>query len=148
MNYSVYRFTLDIHKTKSEVSIPIIFGDTKIKFYISLNDGGTPYKITEGCTAQLACRQPSGKNFLHDCIIEDNRIVYIFDQPYDQRIPDEVGITMCDVRLKIPTSDSLEDPRKAPKLTTPKFSVIVEEKVVSDEEIKAYREEQNESFDL
>jgi hypothetical protein len=114
------------------VSIPIIFGDTRIKLYISLNDGGTPYKITEGCTAQLACRQPSGNNFLHDCIIEDNRIVYIFDQPYDQRITDELGITMCDVRLKHPSGGTL---------TSPKFSVIVEEKVVSDEEIEAYREE-------
>ena len=128
MNYSKYRFTLDIHKTKSDVSIPVLLWDTSIRFYISLNDGGTPYKITAGCTAKLACRKSSGNSFLQDCEIDDNRIVYTFDQ----NTADELGVAICEVRLYHPSGGTL---------TTPRFFINVEEKVVSDEEIEAYREE-------
>ena len=128
MNYSKYRFTLDIHKTKSQVDIPVLLGDTYIKFYISLNDGGTPYKIAEGCTAKLACIQPSGNSFLHDCDIEDNRIVYTFNRS----TANEIGVAKCNVRLYHASGGIL---------TTPKFYINVEDKVVSDEEIEAYRED-------
>lgn len=128
MIYSKYRFTLDIHKTKSQVSIPVLQGDTMIKLYISINDGGTPYQIAEGCTAKLVCRQPSGKAFLQDCEISDNRIVYTFNE----LTASSIGVSTCEVRI-IGTSGGI--------LTTPRFLIVVEEKVLTDEEIEDYQEE-------
>jgi hypothetical protein len=128
MNYSKYRFTLDIQKTKSQVSIYVLSGDTKIKFYISINDGGTPYQITEGCVAKLVCRPPSGRAFLRDCEIEDNRIVYTFDE----NTASEVGVSTCEVRINDPHGGTL---------TTPRYLLVVEEKVLTDEEIEDYQEE-------
>lgn len=128
MIYSKYRFTLDIHKTKSQVSIPVLQGDTMIKLYISINDGGTPYQIAEGCTAKLICRRPNGKAFLHDCVINDNRIVYTFDED----TASERGVSTCEIRIKGPSGGTL---------TTPRFLIVVEEKVLLDEEIEDYQEE-------
>lgn len=127
MNYSVYRFTLDIHKTKSQVSIPVLLGDTNVKFYISLNDGGTPYKITEGCTVMFAGRKPSGAFFYHKCEIEENRIIYTFNK----NTTNELGLINCDLRIFGQSEGSL---------TVPRFFIMVEEKVLSDEEIEEYIE--------
>ena len=128
MNYSKYRFTLDIQKTKSQVSIPVLLGDTMIKLYISINDGGTPYQITEGCVAKLVCRPPNGRPFLRDCEIEDNRIVYTFDR----KTASEIGVSTCEVRIHGPLGGVL---------TTPRFLIVVEEKVLLDEELEDYQEE-------
>ena len=128
MIYSKYRFTLDIHKTKSQVSIPVLQGDTMIQLYISINDGGTPYQIAEGCTAKLVCRPPSGNHFLQDCVINDNRIVYTFNEITTS----ERGVSTCEVRIKGPSGGTL---------TTPRFLIVVEEKVLLDEEIEDYQEE-------
>lgn len=127
MIYSKYRFTLDIHKTKSQVSIPVLQGDTMIKLYISINDGGTPYQITEGCVAKLVRRRPNGRAVLEDCEIVDNRIVYTFNENTAR----EIGVSTCEVRITGPDGGVL---------TTPRFLLVVEEKVLTDEEIEDYQE--------
>lgn len=127
MNYSTYRFTLDIHKAKSQVSIPVMLGDTNVKFIISLNDGGTPYQIAEGCTVKFAGRKPSGNFFYHSCEIEENRIVYTFTK----NTANEIGIINCELRI-FGQGDGV--------LTIPRFFIMVESKVLSDEEIVEYIE--------
>lgn len=123
MNYSKYRFTLDIHKTKSQVSIPILYRDTNVRFYMSINDGGTPYQIAAGCTAKLVGKQPNNDLFYHDCEIEDNRIVYTFNDD----TASVLGVTFCEVRIYGPSGNVL---------TSPRFYMVVEEKVLSDEEVE------------
>lgn len=127
MEYSKYRFTLDIHKAKSQVSIPVMLGDTNVKFIISLNDGGTPYQIAEGCTVMFAGRKPSGKFVYHKCEIEENRIIYTFNE----NTASELGTINCDLRIHGKAKGNL---------TVPRFFITVEEKVVSDEEIEGYIE--------
>jgi hypothetical protein len=127
MEYSKYRFTLDIHKAKSQVSIPVMLGDTNIKFIISLNDGGTPYQIAEGCTVMFAGRKPSGKFVYHKCEIEENRIIYTFNE----NTASELGTINCDLRIHGKVRGNL---------TVPRFFITVEEKAVSDEEIEGYIE--------
>jgi hypothetical protein len=127
MNYSKYRFTLDIHKSKSQVSIPVMLGDTSVKFYMSINDGGSPYQLAEGCTAKFAGKKPDGTIIFHDCEIEDNRIVYTF-RPTTASVN---GVTNCEVRIYGRTEGVL---------TTPRFFMAVEEKVLLDEEIEDYIE--------
>ena len=123
MNYSIYRFTLDIHKTKSQVSIPVLYRDTGIKFYISLTDGGKPYIIEDGCRAVFSAKKPDGKELFNDCIIEDNtRIRYDFTA----QTTNCEGMMNCEMRLY---------GKDGKLLTTPAFVVIVDPRVVYDSDI-------------
>jgi hypothetical protein len=126
MNHSIYRFTLDIHKTKSQVSIPILLGDTNVQFQISINDGGTPYQLTSRCGAKIAGKKSNGDIFYHDCEIDDNRIIYTF-KPNTANVK---GVTNCEIRMYGPTG----------VLTTPRFFMVVDEKVVLDGELDDYIE--------
>lgn len=130
MNYSTYRFTLDIHKTKSQVSIPVLFQDTGTQFYINLTDGGKPYHISDGCKATLYGKKPklnpNGKydTLLEECEVIDGgtRIRYEFsDQTTTQ-----LGSVACEIRLY--SADGK-------LLTTPAFEILVEARVIEDDEI-------------
>lgn len=131
MNYSTYRFTLDIHKTKSQVSIPVLFQDTGAQIFINLTDGGKPYHIAEGCKAVLYGRKPlfhadTGKydTLLEDCEVIDGgtRIRYAFsDQTTTQ-----LGSVACEIRLYS---------KDGKLLTTPAFEILVEARVIEDDEI-------------
>lgn len=123
MNYSIYRFTLDIHRTKSQVSIPVMFRDTGIKFYISLTDGGKPYFIEDGCRAVFSAKKHDGETLFNDCIIEDNtRIRYDFTE----QTTNCEGMMNCEIRL-YGTDGEL--------ITTPAFVVVVDHRVVYDSEV-------------
>lgn len=123
MNYSIYRFTLDIHRTKSQVSIPVLFHDTGIQFYISLTDGGKPYFIEDGCRAVFSAKKPDGATLFNDCIIEDNtRIRYDFTE----QTTNCEGMMNCEIRL-YGTDGNL--------LTTPAFVVVVDPRVIYDSEV-------------
>ena len=123
MNYSIYRFTLDIHRTKSQVSIPVLFRDTGIQFYISLTDGGKPYFIEDGCRAVFSAKKPDGATLFNDCIIEDNtRIRYDFTE----QTTNCEGMMNCEIRLY---------GKDGNLLTTPAFVVVVDPRVVYDSEV-------------
>ena len=123
MNYSTYRFTLDIHQTRSQVSIPVMFQDTWVQLFINLTDGGKPYKIEDGCTAVLYGKKADGTALVNECeIIENTRIVYTFNE----QTATCIGSVGCEIRLY--SKDGL-------KLTTPSFALLVEERVVEDDEI-------------
>ena len=123
MNYSTYRFTLDIHQTRSQVSIPVMFQDTWVQLFINLTDGGKPYKIEDGCTAVLYGKKADGTALVNECeIIENTRIVYTFNE----QTATCIGSVGCEIRLY--SRDGLQ-------LTTPSFVILVEERVIKDDEI-------------
>ena len=124
MNYSTHRFTLDIHQTRSQVSIPVMFQDTWVRLFINLTDGGKPYKIEEGCTAVLYGKKADGTALVNECEIIDNntRIVYTFNEQTATCLG-EVG---CEIRLY--SKNGLQ-------LTSPSFVILVEERVIEDDEI-------------
>ena len=123
MNYSTYRFTLDIHKARSQVSIPVMYQDTWVQLFINLTDGGKPYKIEEGCKAVLFGKKADGTALVNDCeIIDNTRIVYTFNE----QTASCIGSVGCEIRLY--SKDGLQ-------LTTPSFAIWVEERVIKDDEI-------------
>ena len=123
MNYSDYRFTLDIQIHQAQVSVPVTLNDTARKLYIGLTDGRKPYTIADGCRAVFAAKKPDGTTILNDCIIEKNStIVYEFSK----NTTSCEGIVNCEVRLY--NEDGKE-------LTSPQFLIVVDSKVVRDEEI-------------
>lgn len=122
MNYSDYRFTLDIQIHQAQVSIPVTLNDTARKLCIGLTDGRKPYIISDGCRAVFAAKKPDGNSILNDCIIERNTIVYEFSQ----NTTNAEGIVDCEIRLY---------DANGRELTSPQFIIVVDKKVVRDEEV-------------
>lgn len=113
MIFSNYPFTLDIHNTLSQVSIPVTLGDTARQLFISLTDGGKPYIIADGCRATLAGKKADGTSILHDCIIEKNTTIH-YD--FTEQTATAIGKTDCQILLYD------EDGRL---IASPRFTMVV-----------------------
>lgn len=113
MNYSNYRFTLDLQRQQSQVSIPVKLYDRRRRLYISFSDGGTPFPIPTGWRAVLIIYKPDGTQLMRDCIIENN-INARYDFTADTAsVP---GIHSCELCLY----DEEEEP-----VTSTMFTMIV-----------------------
>ena len=122
MNYSDYRFTLDIQIHQAQVSIPVTLNDTARKLCIGLTDGRKPYNIAEGCRAVFVAKKPDDNSIINDCIIERNTIIYEFSQ----NTTNAEGVVNCEIRL-LDADDRV--------LTSPQFIIVVDKNVVRDEEV-------------
>lgn len=122
--FSNYRFTLDIQKGKSQASIPVHYGDTGNRFYITLTDGGNPYIIPDGCRVDLYVKKPAQHNpLINSCIIENNTLVRY---EFNKNTASVEGMHNCELRLYS------HDGRL---ITTPSFIMVVDQRVVYDDEI-------------
>lgn len=122
MNNSIYRISLDIHDTSSQVSLRVKRGDTARSIYITLTENGKPYKIAEGCSANFEAKKADG-NFIHNaCRIEGNTIIY----DLTAQTTAAVGATECEIALF---------DEQGEKLTSPCFIMVVEDTVYNGEEI-------------
>ena len=125
MNSSIYRFTLDMHSAQSQISIPVLLGDTGRTLCISLSDGGKPYIIADGCLAKISIKRPTGTHLEAFCPIENNTtIVYSFEQNEHTAVVG--GIHDCEISL-YGTDDK--------KITSPRFTMVVNERVINDDDI-------------
>lgn len=124
MNYSTYRFTLDIHSLKSQVSIPVLYQDTWVKFFINLTDGGKPYKLEEDCAAVFYGKKADGTALVQPCDISEDRarIIYTFTD----QTASALGTVDCEIRLYS---------KSGLQLTSPAFIIVVESRVIEDEDI-------------
>lgn len=131
MNYSNYRFNLDVQSTVSQVSLPVRLLDTGRRLYIGLTDGGTPYIIEDGCRAVFYAKKADGKTIMNDCIIERGAIIR-----YDlsKQTTACAGVVDCEVRL-YGTENNL--------ITSPRFIMVVNERVVHDDDIPLSESEQS-----
>lgn len=125
MNSSIYRFTLDMHSTQSQISIPATLGDTNRKLYISFTDGGNPYKIADGCLAQLSIKRPTGTFLVEFCAIEKNTTV-IYDFMQNENTCAVEGLHDCDITLY---------DAQGKRITSPRFALMVSEKAVNSDDI-------------
>lgn len=122
MNYSTYRFTLDLRKHQSQTSIAVFKHDTAVKLCISLTDGGNPYHIEDGVTAVLYGKRADGKEIMHSCKIADNKTEIEYKFQSSTSYVD--GTVECQLRLY---DADLEI------ITAPRFNIVVEEEVVGDD---------------
>lgn len=95
MNFSNYRLSLDIHETESGLSLRAKKGDTIRKLYVTLMDGGAPYRITPDCTAAFTARKPDDTILFNEAEIENNAIVYALTP----QTTAAAGQVRCEVRL-------------------------------------------------
>ena len=95
MNFSNYRLSLDIHETESGLSLRAKKGDSIRKIYVTLMDGGAPYRITPDCTAAFTARKPDNTILFNNALIENNAIVY----ELTPQTTASAGQVRCEVRL-------------------------------------------------
>ena len=130
MNYSDYRFTLDIQLHQAQVSIPVTFGDSARRLCISLNNGRKPYVIGEGCMAVFNARKPDNTKIKNYCIIENNTVIYEFTP----NTTNCEGIVNCDITIY---------DINGKVLSSPQFIIVVDKKVVRDDAITIVSEDES-----
>lgn len=136
MNSSNYRFTLDMQSNISQVSLPVRLGDTSRKLYINLTDSGSPYFIEDGCLAVFSGRKADDNKLFNNCVIEKNTtIVY----KLTEQTTSFAGVVDCEIRL-YGTQGEL--------ITSPRFILVVDERVVSESDESTLIESMEESTTL
>ena len=123
MNYSNYRFTLDIQSVQSQVSLPVKFGDTARSLYITITDGGVPYVLKDGCRAVFSAIKGDGNHLLNNCIIENNAVIR-YD--FTDQTATASGIMQCEIILYGSNGKVIGAPR---------FVMVVDERIVYDDDI-------------
>lgn len=116
MNYSIFRFTLNMHSHRSQASISVFRGDTAVRLIFTITDGGNPYYIEDGCTAILSGTKADGTKFSDRCIIENNTTV-AYD--FAKETTTCAGIVNCEITLYGADGEAI---------TAPKFVIVVDEK--------------------
>ena len=135
MNYAVYNIALDIHKTGSQVALPMVRGENKRKIVVSLTENGRPYKISEGTKVELGhftALKPDGKFIYNACEIDEENNVIIY------YVTSQTTAAEGEVKCQIKLSDSEKG-----LLFTPQFSIIVSNTLYNEEPILASSEEFN-----
>ena len=109
MNYSKYRFNLDMQSNISQVSLPVRQGDTSVNLYIGLTmDGGNPYLIEEGCRAVFVAKKADGNLLINDCMIEKGTTIRYTLTQQTTSFP---GVTDCEIRLYGADGNVITTPR-------------------------------------
>ena len=130
MNYSKYRFNLDMQSYISQISLPVRQHDTGIVLRINLTDGGVPYVIRDGCRAVFYARKSDGNPLMNDCIIEKNTTICY---ELTQQTTSCSGVVDCEVRLYGSDGNLI---------TTPRFILVIDSRVVHDEDFPLSEAEQ------
>lgn len=119
MIHSVFKINLDVRDTASQTAVAVKKGDTARRISITLSERGRPYTISDECEAVFTARKPDGNIVFNACVIEGNAIHYDIT-PQTTAV---VGVAPCEIRL-YGADNAL--------LTSPKFTLIVEDTVYSE----------------
>lgn len=122
MNSSVYKISLDIHTPESQETLEMKHLDSRRKIHISLTENGKVYQITPDCKAMFSAEKPDGNKVYNQCEIDGNTIIY----NVTQQTLACVGEVDCEIQL-IGGDDDI--------ITSPRFSIIVHERVYNGEDI-------------
>ena len=122
MNYSDYRLTLDIHSVRSNTIVKVKRGTNTKRLCITFTENGKVYEIANGCTAVFKGKKPDGYSLYNDCTIEDNAILYVMGN----NTTSAVGIVESEVSLISSEGEVI---------TSPTFSILVEDTPVHDDDV-------------
>lgn len=122
MDFIYHRISLDIHTAKSQATLKVKQGDTSRKLLITLCENGLPYHIANDCYADFSAVKADGNYLFNDCTISGNTIEYTFTAQTSAA----VGAMACEITLY---------GKDGQRITSPRFTIIVEETVYNGEEI-------------
>jgi hypothetical protein len=123
MNYSIFRFTLNMHTHRSQASVSAFRGDTAVRLCITITDGGNSYFIGNGCTAVLSGTKADGNKLWNRCVIENNTTIR-YD--FTEQTTSCVGVVNCEITLYAADGNVI---------TAPKFVIVVDEREVSGDDL-------------
>ena len=116
MNYSVFRFTLNMHSHRSQASVAAFLGDTAIRLLINITDGGNAYIIEDGCTAVLNGTKADGKKLCNRCVILNNSTI---QYDFTEQTTSWAGVVNCELTIY---------GKDGNVITAPKFIIVVDER--------------------
>lgn len=123
MNSKFY-FNLDLQVAQSQVSIPVLKGDTAREWHISFSDGGKPVHLEDVVIANLQIKRPSGTFINQTCSIKNNTTV-VYNFMNNTNTASVVGLHNCNVILY--SADAV--------VGSARFSMIVSDRVINSDDI-------------
>lgn len=124
MNSKFY-FLLDLQVSQSQISIPVLLGDTAREWHISFADGGKAFFIEDGVLAKLEIKRPSGTFINEFCPIKNNTtVVYSFSQ--NTSTAARAGLHECNIVLYSPEGLTIASAR---------FAMVVSARAINSDDI-------------
>ena len=108
MKDSIYRFSLDIHSTLSQISIPVPQGDTARSLMATLTEGGKPYTLSEECRAVFVGTKADGNPLFNDCTILNSSVIR-YD--FTEQTASALGVVDCSIKIYGANDKVLTSPR-------------------------------------
>lgn len=130
MNAIIYRVSLDMLATLSQVTIKAKKGDSACKIHITLTKNGKIYKISEGCHATFNAKKSDGNFIYNRCTIEGDTIVYDFSSSIDEDGICQVSACEGNVECEVTLYDA-----NGKQLTSSRFILFIDGTVYNGEEI-------------
>lgn len=122
MHFSDYYISLDIQAGDSQGMLWVKAGDTARGILIRLRQRGVPYGLSPGIRPVLTGRKADGNIVFNNCELREDGIY----APFTSQLTAVPGEVLCELRLYG------EDGQV---LTSPRFSLLVADRVVEDGEI-------------
>lgn len=115
MNQSIYNIALDLHHAAAPHVLPVKQGDTARELRVTLVEDGSPYEITDDCSAVLCAVLPDGSSATYNMAVENNEAAAL--------IPSAWTVTAGEVECEV----ELIDDRSGKTIRSPRFSLVIAE---------------------
>lgn len=120
---SVNRFILDLHSAQSQISLPILLGDTAREWLISFSNGGEQFTLEDGTLAKIEIKRPTGTHLEKFCPITNNTtVVYEFD--------DTTAVVEGLHRINLLLYDA-----RGKQIASPNFAMVVSSRVLNSDDV-------------
>lgn len=130
MNNAEYRFTLDLQKIQSQVTLQVNTGDTARSLVITLTNGGVTHTLRKGSMAVLSAKKSNGKTLFNSCTIGYDYTTIRYD--FTSLTADAPGIMQCELLITEPEDNGFQK-----SIVAPRFTIIVDDLVNDGEVISA-----------
>lgn len=117
---AVSRITLDLQKTFSQVSLQMKRGDNTNEVLAIITDNGQPYDLDKVDMAMYRAMKPDKTYVYNNCEIHGNEITV----PVSSQTINALGLVLCELNLYS---------KSRGRITTARFSIVVEEAVYGDD---------------
>ena len=124
MEKSNYHITLDLQESHGGQMLTLHQNDTCRRIYITLTDGGRPYRLGSGCRGVFTAKKSDGAAIFNDCRREGDTLIY----DITEQTTASCGELACQLRLYGETGELL---------STAAFSAMVYPPAVSDDDVVA-----------
>lgn len=127
---SINKFILELNRPQSQVSLPVMKGDTAREWHISFSDNGKAFYIEDGVIAVFEIKRPSGTVGQMFCPIVNNATVVCSFEEFKSSTGVDIaaaeGISYCDIVLY----------NSFVKIASAHFSMVVTERVLTNDDIE------------